>query len=119
MKTLKIFLSETTRPKDLIYGMWHHLIDFKPKLLKLCLWGKIWIRLGGHMFYIGLKKGKHEKILFETTRYEASSSGPLPSLFKLCSWGQKLPRPRVTFYIGLYRENIDTSSHLKPQGLEP
>ena len=75
---------------------------------------------GGHTFYIGLKKGKHEKIFFfETTRYEASSSGPLPSLFKLCSWGQKLPRPRGhVFYIGLYRENIDTSSHLKPQGLE-
>ena len=36
------------------------------------------------MFYIDLKKGKHEKIfLFETIRYEASSSGPLPSLFKL------------------------------------
>ena len=69
-----------------------------------------------------LKKGKHEKIfLFETTRYEASSSGPLPSLFKLCSWGQKfLPRPRGhMFYIGLYRENIDTSSHLNQQGLEP
>ena len=55
------------------------------------------------MFYIGLKKGKHEKIfLFETTRYEVSSSGPLPSLFKLCSWGQKLPRPRVTCFTYAY-----------------
>ena len=33
--------------------------------------------------------------------YVTSSSGPLPSLFKLCSWGLKWPIPEVTFYEGL------------------
>ena len=39
--------------------------------------------------------------------YEASSSRPLPSLFKLCPWGQKWPHPAGhIFYIGLYREHM-------------
>ena len=74
--------------------------------------------------------GKHEKIfLFEAINhkslsldiwYVASPSGPLPSLFKLCPWGQKRPCPGVTCltlaYIG---KNMKKSSCLKPQGLEP
>ena len=39
--------------------------------------------------------------------YEASSSGHLPSLFKLWSVGQKWACPGGhMFYIGLYRENM-------------
>ena len=66
METLKIFLSETTRPRALIFGMKH------------------------------------------------LSSGPQPSLFKLCPWDQKCPCPRgPMFYIGSmysYRENLKKSS---------
>ena len=51
----------------------------------------------GHMFYIGLYREKKN----ETTRpralhdiwYVASPSRPLPSLFKLCAWGQNGPAP--------------------------
>ena len=54
--------------------------------------------------------------------YVASSSGPLPSLFKLNPWGQKWPHPGGhMFYIGLYSENhekIFLSHSLKPYGLE-
>ena len=47
-------------------------------------------------------------------------SGPLPSLFKLCPWGQKWAHPwGHMFYIGLYRENMKKSSRLKQQGLKP
>ena len=51
--------------------------------------------------------------------YVASPCRSLPSLFKLCPWGQKWPRPcGQMFYLGLYREN-EKKSCLKPQGLEP
>ena len=37
--------------------------------------------------------------------YVASPGGQLPSLSKLCPWGQKLPHPcGHMFYIGLYGE---------------
>ena len=37
--------------------------------------------------------------------YIASSSGPLPSLFELYSWGQKWSRPGgQLYYMGLYRK---------------
>ena len=50
----------------------------------------------------------------------ASDSGPLPSLFKLCPWGQKWARPwGHMFYKGLHMENMKKSSPLKQQGLEP
>ena len=47
--------------------------------------------------------GKHEKIFIsETWRlniwYEALSSGHLPSLFKLCPWGQKWTCPGVFIF---------------------
>ena len=65
---------------------------------------------GRHVFYMGLYSENMKKIfLSETTRYESSSSGPQPSLFKLGSLGQKLSRPRgQMFYIrGLYRQNME------------
>ena len=36
--------------------------------------------------------------------YEASSSGPLPSLFHVDSWGQKWPHRGHMLYIGLDKE---------------
>ena len=46
------------------------------------------------------------------------ASGPLPSLLELCPLGQKMDTPRGhMFNIGLYRENMKTSSCLKPQVL--
>ena len=39
--------------------------------------------------------------------YVASLSVPLPSLFKLCPWGQKWPNPGGhMFYIALFRANM-------------
>ena len=53
---------------------------------------------GGHMFYIGFFRDKHEKILSETIWPRALIFGvmasPLPGLFKLCPGGKKLPLPR-------------------------
>ena len=68
---------------------------------------------GGHMFYIGLNREKHEKIfLSETTRSRAFIFGMkhhLVSVYQLCSnyipWAKNGPAPRGhMFYIGLYRE---------------
>ena len=64
--------------------------------------------------------------LSETTRptalmcfFVASPSRPLPSLLKICPLG-KIGLPRVNmFCIGLYRENMNESSCLKPGGMEP
>ena len=61
----------------------------------------------GRMFYIGLYREKHEKIFLSETISPrvlifgllALPSGPLPSLFKVCPWGQKWPCPRVTLFI--------------------
>ena len=47
----KIFLSETTRPRTMIFGMLHHLVDYAPGAKK-------WPRPGGHIFYIGLYREK-------------------------------------------------------------
>ena len=49
----KIFLSETTRPRALIFGMKHHLVN----LYQVCLNYFPGAKNGpprGHMFYIGL-----------------------------------------------------------------
>ena len=67
MKTLKIFLSEITRPRALVFGV-------------------------------------------------ASSSGPLPNLFKLCPWGQKWSRPQGYMFLHS-RENMKKSC-LKQQGIQ-
>ena len=76
------------------------------------------------MFYIGLYRENEKKSYCLKPQgleldiwYVASPSGPLPSLFKLYPWGQKWPCPGCQmFYIGLYRENTETS-FLKPEGL--
>ena len=57
----KIFLSETTRPRAMIFGMYH------PSPCGLCPWGRKWPRPGGHIFYIGLYRGKHRNIFFSET----------------------------------------------------
>ena len=67
-ETLNIFLSETTRPRGLIFVMKHHLVI----LYQVCSNYAPVDRNGpargggggggGHMFYIGLYSEKHEKI---------------------------------------------------------
>ena len=65
----------------------------------------------GHMFYIGLNRGKHEKLfLSETTRPRALIFGMkhhLVNLYQVCSnyipWAKNGPAPGVTFNIDLLR----------------
>ena len=55
-----IFLSETTRPRALIFGKKHHLVN----LYQVCsnyAQGAKWPHPRGHMFYIVLYREKHEK----------------------------------------------------------
>ena len=79
----KIFFSETTRPRALIFGMKHHLVNF---------YQFVWAKNGppaGHMYYIGLYREKHEKIfLSETIRPRVLIFGmyhPLVDLYQTCS----------------------------------
>ena len=83
-----------------------------PSVFKLCPMCQKWP--GGHIFYRGLYREKHEKnILIQNHKawsldiwYVSSPGRPLPILFKLCPWGQKLLRLRGhMFYTGLYRKN--------------
>ena len=61
----KIFLSEITRPRAILFGMKHYLVVFYPVCYS-----------GGHMLYIGLNREKHEKIfLSETIRPRAMIFG--------------------------------------------
>ena len=55
------------------------------------------------MYRDNMKKSSCLEPLGREPWYVASPSGPLPSLFKLCSLGQKWPRPRG--HIGLYKIN--------------
>ena len=102
--------------------MKHHLSD----LYQVCSNYAPWAKLPcpkDHMFYKGLYRNLHGKILSKSTRhralvfgYVASPSGPLPKLFKLCSCGQKWARPRGhRFCIGLYRENMNKSLNMRKQ----
>ena len=55
----------------------------------------------GHVYYISLYREKHD------IWFIASPSGPLPSLLKLCPWGQNGPAPGLpgtwsAFYRYLY-----------------
>ena len=53
-KTNKIFLSETTMPSTLIFGIQHHLVRLYPFS---SIWGTgtiKWIRLRAHTFTIGI-----------------------------------------------------------------
>ena len=58
-ENIKTFLSETIRPRALIFGI--SPSGPLPILFKLCPWGQFWPHLSGHMFYIGLYRGSMEK----------------------------------------------------------
>ena len=64
-------LSETTLPRALIFGKWHHPVD-----LYLYPWGQNWPRHGAYMFYIGLHREIMKNIfLSETTKSRALTFG--------------------------------------------
>ena len=66
-----MFLSETTRPRALIFGKKHHLVVFY-HFVQIRPRAKKWPRPRDHMLYIGLNREKHEKIfLSETIRHRA------------------------------------------------
>ena len=77
------------------------------------------------MFYIGLYSEKHEKIFKSETIwprvsdiwYVASPGGPLRSVFKLCSWGQKCPTLGTHVLPRIYIVKNMKKSCLKPYGL--
>ena len=81
---------------------------------------------GGHRFYIGSYRDKHEKkILSETVCHRALIFGIKHHLVDSTKFVQIMPLvPKMgppgghMFYIGLYRENMKKSSCLKPQGLD-
>ena len=54
----------------------------------------------GHMYYIDLYSKnicfRNDKASSPDIWYASSSSGPQPSLFKLCPWSLKWPCPSVT-----------------------
>ena len=53
-----IFLSETTRPRALIFDMKHHLVNLYQICSNYIPGAKNGPPKGGHMFYIGLYTGK-------------------------------------------------------------
>ena len=68
----KIFLSETTRSRALIFGMKHHQMNLYQVCSNYTPWAKNGPTPGGHMLYIGLNREKYEKIfLSETMRPRA------------------------------------------------
>ena len=67
----KIFLSETTRPSWLIFGLWHHLVDLYQVCSNLPLGLKMGPPRGPHILH-RLIKGNYGKIfLYEFTRQRA------------------------------------------------
>ena len=66
----KISCSETTRPRALICGMKHHLVDLYQVCSNYAPGAKKWLGPGGHILH-GYRE-QHEKIsLSETTRPRA------------------------------------------------
>ena len=57
----KIFLSETTRPRALIFGMKHHLVDFNQVCSNNAPWAKNGPAPGYHMFCIDLYRENMKK----------------------------------------------------------
>ena len=55
----KIFLSETTMPRGLIFGMKHHLVDFYQVCSNYATWAKDSPPRGSHVLH-RLIMGKHE-----------------------------------------------------------
>ena len=71
MKPLKIFLSETTTPRVLIFGMYDKLMDLYQFVQVMPLWSKMGLPQGSHVLH-RLIWEKHRKIfLSETTRLRA------------------------------------------------
>ena len=85
---VKILLSETTRHRALICGMYYHLVD----LYQVCSNYSPGAKMDtprGHMFNIGFYREQHEKIfLSETTRPRVLIFGMkhhLVDLYQICS----------------------------------
>ena len=57
------FLFETIRPRALIFGMKHHLVDFYQLCSNYTPGSNYGPAPGGHMLYIGLYREQHEKNL--------------------------------------------------------
>ena len=67
----KIFLSETTRPRVMIFGMKHHLVNLNQVCSNYIHGAKNGLPRGSHVLH-RLILGKHEKIFMsETTRLRA------------------------------------------------
>ena len=66
----KNFLSETTRPRAVILGMKHHLVDLNQVCSNDAPGTKNGLTPGGHMFCIDLYR-ENMKILSKTTRPKA------------------------------------------------
>ena len=62
----QIFLSETSRPRALVFGMLHHLLDLYQVYSNYAPEAKNGPPRG-HMFYIGLYREKHGKIFSSET----------------------------------------------------
>ena len=84
----KIFLSETIRPRALIFGMKHHLVSLYQVCSNYIPGAKNGPTQGSH-FYIGLYTKKHEKFFSsETTSPRALIFGMkhhLVNLYQVCS----------------------------------
>ena len=91
----KMVLSETTRPRALVL----YIVSPSGPLPRCPNYA--------HVAKMAPPMGSH--VLYRLNIwYVASSSGPLPSLFKLCSWCQKWARPGGhMFYIGLFKERMN------------
>ena len=61
-----IFLSETTMPRALIFGMKHYLVNLY-QFVQIIYLGPKMAPPKGHMSYIGLYREKHEKIFLSET----------------------------------------------------
>ena len=91
MKTFKI-LSVTTKPRFLILGMKHHLVDLYQVIFQIMHLGPKMVQPRGHMFNICLYRLNMEKVFLSEAKkawsldiwYVVSSIGLLSSLFKLC-----------------------------------
>ena len=65
---VKIFLSETTRHRALIFGTKHHLVNLYQVCSNYIPVAKIGPSMG-HMFYIGLYRENREKIFLSETNW--------------------------------------------------
>ena len=109
----RLQLLQMTSPPKLLAG-------FSPNLTGMILiWPSLIIVL---MFLVRCISRSHrldQKLSLDIS-YVANPSGPLPSLFKLCTLCQKWPGPGChMFFIGLFRENekIFMSDSTRPRAL--